>query len=147
MRDFCGTLLRGGRVVRWTARGLLIVAMLVGSVAVWTAIPVAGLWVASQLSDSFTEAPMGPYLVAALGIPLMMGLAGRGLGLLGGLYDRLTGVERPRGVVPIWRRSLRDAHSASQPTTRLERLMIVSVLIAWLVMAVWFFGFAGSPIG
>jgi hypothetical protein len=123
---------------------MLMAVMVVGSVAIWTVIPVAGLWVASQLSDSSTQMGVGPLLAAAAGIPAAMALAGKLLARVERLHMTLTGTARQARVVPTPRRSISDTRSAR--LTVLDRIMIASVLAAATAMAVWFFAFAPSSL-
>jgi hypothetical protein len=132
------------RIARPIAAAALIALMVVGSVAVWTAIPIAGLWVASQLSDSNVQMGAVPLLVAAGGIPAAMAFAIALLARVERLHMRVTGTAPQTRVVPAWQRSLGDSRSV--PLTLLDRIMIASVLVAMIAMAVWFFAFAGSSL-
>jgi hypothetical protein len=138
----------GGYDVEGIARPIaatsLMALMVVGSVAVWTVIPVAGLWVASQLSESPTQIGLVPVLAAAGGIPAAMTSAVKLLAHVDRLHMRLTGTTPQARVLPTWRRSLGD--SSSVPVTVLDTIMVASVLVAGVAMAVWFFAFAGSSL-
>jgi hypothetical protein len=133
------------RTVRPMATAALITVMVVGSLAVWTVIPIAGLWVASQLSDSNVQMGGLPLLVAAGGIPAAMLFTIALLARVERLHMRVTGTAPRARVVPAWRRSLGDSRSSVQ-LTLLDRIMIASVLMAVIAMAVWFFAFAGSSL-
>jgi hypothetical protein len=132
------------RIARPIANAALIALMVVGSFAVWTVIPIAGLWVASQLSDSNVQMGAVPLMVAAGGIPAAMLFAIALLARVERLHMRLTGAAPQARVVPAWRRSLGDSRSVQ--LTLLDRIMIASVLAAMIAMAVWFFAFAGSSL-
>jgi len=132
-------------LARMVAPTGLIVLMAVGSVVVWTAIPVAGIWLVSQLSDSYVQLPAGPTLAAAVGIPAAMALGVKLLAWLERVYLRVTGQPTPGVVVPAWRRSVSDSPSSS-PATVLEKIMVANVLVALIALIVWFFGFAGSSL-
>lgn len=132
------------RIARPVAAGALTALMAVGSVAIWTVIPVAGLWIASQLSDSFFQMGTVPLLATAAGIPAAMAFAGALLARAERLHMRLTETASQERVVPAWRRSLSD--SGSVRMTVLERLMVASALIALIAMVVWFFTSAGSSL-
>jgi hypothetical protein len=122
----------------------LIGLMALGSVAVWTVIPVAGLWVASRLTDSPVQIGTFSLLVAAVGIPAAMAFAGKLLARAEALYARVTRTAPQAQSLPAWRRSLSD--SGSVRTTVLEKIMVVSALMATVAMAVWFFVSAGSSL-
>ncbi|MEY2459778.1 MAG: hypothetical protein QOG30_1608 [Acidimicrobiaceae bacterium] len=131
---------RGRRPI---APAALTALMVVGSVAVWTVVPIAGLWVASQLTDSFTQMGVVPLLAVVVGIPAAMACAGKLLARIDRLHTHITGSTEGR-VVPATRRSLGD--SPSVRLTRLDKIMIASVLVAVTAMAVWFFAVAGSSV-
>jgi hypothetical protein len=133
------------RIARSAANAALITVMVVGSVAVWTVIPVAGLWVASQLGDSNGQIGVVPLLVAAGGIPAAMAFAIELLARVERLHTRLTGTAPQARVVPAWRRSLGDSRSSVRLTV-LDRIMVASVVVAAIAMTVWFFAFAGSSL-
>jgi hypothetical protein len=133
------------RIARPLAAAALITLMVVGSVAVWTVIPIAGLWVASQLSDSNVQMGVVPLLVAAGGIPAAMAFAIALLARVERLHMRVTGTAPQARVMPAWRRSLGDSRSSVRLTV-LDRIMIASALVAVIAMAVWFFAFAGSSL-
>jgi hypothetical protein len=132
------------RIVRPIAAAALMALMVAGSVALWTVIPIAGLWVASQLSDSFTQIGVVPVLAVAGGIPAAMAFAGKLLANVERLYMRVTGSVSQARIVPAWRRSLGDSRSVR--LTVLDRIMVASVLAAVIAMAVWFVAFAGSSL-
>jgi hypothetical protein len=124
----------------------LIAVMVLGSLAMWTAIPIAGLWIASQLTDSSTDIGIAPLIVVAVGIPAAMVLAARLLLRVEHRYIRVAGAgtASQSRLAPAWARGLGD--SSSVQLSVLTRIMVVSVLVAATAMAVWFFAFAGSSI-
>jgi hypothetical protein len=132
------------RIARPIAAAGLIALMVIGSVAVWTVIPIGGLWVASQLSDSNVRMGAVPLLVAAGGIPAAMAFAVALLARVERLHMRVTGTASQARVVPAWRRSLGDSRPVQ--LTVLDRIMVASVLVAVIAMGVWFFAFAGSSL-
>ena len=116
--------------------------MALGSVVMWIGVPLGLVYLASKLADS-PEPSMGPYLLIIVGLPLGMALVGKALGALNRAHIRVTGTEideyRPR-----WTRSVRGERHVERRGGVLDRVMIVSVGVAALLFAVWFFGFAGS---
>jgi hypothetical protein len=132
------------RIARPIAAAALIAVMVVGSLAVWTVIPIGGLWVASRLSDSNAQIGLVPLLVAAGGIPTAMVFAVELLARVERLHMRLTGSAPQARALSAWRRSLGDSRSVR--LTVLDRIMLASVLVAGIAMAVWFFAFAGSSL-
>jgi hypothetical protein len=130
--------------VRRPMAAALMALMVAGSVAVWTVIPIAGLWFASQLSGSFTQMGALQLLAAVAGIPAAMAIAGRLLVRVERLYLRVTGTAPQARALPAWRRSLGDSRAVR--LTVLDRIMVASVLMAVIAMAVWFVAFAGSSL-
>ncbi len=126
-------------------RPLLIVAMALGSVAMWIALPVGLVYLASQLTDS-TQPSLGPYLLILFGLPAGMALIGKGLGKLDRIYAAAGG-EVPQRYRPGWTRSMRGERESGRKWSILDRVMLASVALCLLAMGVWFFGgFAGSPL-
>lgn len=126
-------------------RFALIVAMALGSVAMWIGLPLGLVFLASQLTDS-TQPSMGPYLVVLFGLPAGMALIGKGLAKLDRMYAAAGG-EMPQRYRPGWTRSMRGERTSNRKWSVLDRVMLVSVILCLIAMAVWFFGgFAGSPL-
>ena len=124
---------RGG-VTRGLAASLIFVVMLLAALSIWTAIPLGWLYIGSKVSH--TQFPSsGPYFVVAW-------LIGR----LNDLYIRITGTNRLAPIRPAWLKSMRDSSPRVGGTTVVEAVLMGSVLLAALVMTVWFFLLAGSPI-
>lgn len=135
---------RSSTANRLTA-AVVATAMLLIALSLWTVIPLAWLWIGSQLAA--TQFPtLGPYAVVLFGVIASI-LAGAWLlGLLNELYLRLTGTH---DVVPIrlgWLRSLRDSSRTQHPPSVLETVIVGSVVIALVVFVIWFFTLAGSPL-
>jgi hypothetical protein len=122
----------------------LVALMAVGSVVMWLGVPLGLVYLASKLADT-PNPSMGPYLLIILGLPIGMALVGKGLGWLNRLHIRLTGAEVDE-YRPGWTRSLRGERVVNRRGGVLDRVMIVSVAVAAVAFAVWFFGFAGSSL-
>jgi hypothetical protein len=122
----------------------LVLLMAVGSVLMWVGVPLGLVYLASQLADT-PNPSLGPYLLVLIGLPVGMALIGKGLGALDRLHTRLTGIETDR-YRPGWTRSLRGEREGPRRGGVLDRVMVVSVAVALVAFAVWFFGFAGSSL-
>jgi hypothetical protein len=122
----------------------LVLLMAVGSVLMWLGLPVGLVYLASQLADT-PNPSLGPYLVVLIGLPVGMALIGKALGALDRLHTRITGIETDE-YRPAWTRSLRGERAPVRRGGVLDRVMIVSVALALVAFAVWFFGFAGSSL-
>jgi hypothetical protein len=110
----------------------------------WIGVPLALVYIASKLADS-PEPSMGPYLLIILGLPIGMAAVGKGLGALNRAHIRVTGAEVDE-YRPGWTRSMRGERTVDRRGGVLDKVMIISVAVAALCFAVWFFGFAGSSL-
>jgi hypothetical protein len=122
----------------------LVALMAVGSVVMWLGVPLALVFVASKLADT-PNPSLGPYLLIIIGLPVGMAVVGKALSALNRAHIRVTGTEVDE-YQPGWTRSLRGEREVSRRGGVLDRVMIVSVGVAAVVFAVWFFGFAGSSL-
>jgi hypothetical protein len=123
---------------------MLVVLMAVGSVVMWLGVPVGLIYLASRLADS-PEPSLGPYLLVLIGLPIGMAVIGKCLGALDRAHTRLTGAQTDQ-YRPGWTKSLRGERQTTRRGGILDRVMIVSVGVALVLFAVWFFGFAGSSL-
>lgn len=123
---------------------LIALVMLLAALSLWTVIPLAWLWIGSQVADSQFPS-VGPYAVVFFGALLSILVVAWMLGRLNEAYLKLTG---SRTVEPIrlgWMKSMRDSTRARQ-TTLLEAVIVGSVLLACVALGLWFFTLAGSPV-
>jgi len=119
------------------------------TVNIWTGAPLLALWVGSRAAGpsglSMTAVGVVIVVLAALVIALTA-LLGR----INARYDELSGRVAERRVSP-WMRSMRgereDYARQRQGTSAIERVVVYSVSAAVIVFNVWFFFFAGSPMG
>ena len=124
----------------------LVLLMAAGSIAMWLVTPALWIWVASRMTSS-TQPSAGPYLLVLAGTVVTMAVIGRGLGALNRAHQRLVGAHDERRRQAAWLRSMRGERPvAERPRGVLEVVMLVSAGVALAVMAVWFFGFAGSSL-
>jgi hypothetical protein len=127
------------------AAGLVFVAMLLAAFALWTAIPLSWVYIASKVSE--TQFPSGgPYAVVAVGILVSILFVAWLIGRLNNLYIRITGTNRLTPMRPTWLKSMRDTGSVQSSVTVVEAVLMGSVMLAALALTVWFFLLAGSPI-
>src|SRR5215218_9006762 len=122
----------------------LVVLMAIGSVVMWLGVPLSLIYLASKLADT-PNPSMGPYLLVLIGLPVGMAIIGKGLGALNRAHVRLTGAEVDT-YRPGWTRSMRGERTVDRRGGVLDRVMIISVALAGLAFAVWFFAFAGSSL-
>jgi hypothetical protein len=123
----------------------LILLMAVGSVFLWIGIPVGWIYAVSKLVNS-SQPSLGPYVLLIVGIPITMAIWGKILFGLDNAYARVTGQESEVRFRAPWLKSMRGERDTRRRLTVLEMTMIVSVSIALVGFAIWFFGFAGSSL-
>ena len=123
---------------------MLVALMALGSVVMWIGVPLGLIYLASRLADT-PNPSMGPYLLVLIGLPVGMAVIGKGLGALNRAHIRMTGAEVD-AYRPGWTRSMRAERKTDRRGGVLDRVMIISVALAGIAFAVWFFGFAGSSL-
>ena len=126
------------------AAWVLVALMAIGSVVMWLGVPIALIYAASKLADT-PNPSMGPYLLVLIGLPIGMALVGKALGALNRAHIRMTGAEVD-AYRPGWTRSMRGERKVDRRGGVLDRVMIISVVMAGVAFAIWFFGFAGSSL-
>ena len=119
--------------------------MAIGSVMMWLGLPVALVYLASQVADS-PRPSMGPYLLIIVGLPLGMMAIGKALGALDRYHGRITGLDDGRPEQAVWMKSMRGERERRRRRSVLDTVMVVSVGLALLLSAIWFFAFAGSSL-
>jgi len=129
---------------RLSALGL-IALMVVGSIALWIAIPIGWLWLGSQLQSSSSPS-LGPILLILAGIPCSMVVVAKALGRLNRKYAEITGTGGDVRFRAPWMRSMRGERGSGRPRTILDVVMVISVSLALLAMLLWFALFAGNPL-
>jgi hypothetical protein len=134
-------------LLRAMAMAALAIAIVAGSAFVWIGLPVLGLWLAGEL----TTTTQG-FLFATLGgIPPAMVGFGWLLYRLNAVYEGLRGGGR-RAPAPrdAWLVSHSDeprrVRRARAPRTLIDVAMTASAVAALVLMAIWFFFLAESPL-
>ena len=127
-------------------RSLLLAAMAVTAVNIWTGSPLLALWIGSRLQGTSGLSMGAVFAVIAVMVATSLGL----IRLLGERHDRLLGIPPgPRRQQP-WLRSLSGERTrdqrARQRVSALDVVLVGTVLIAALTFEVWFFFFSGSSI-
>src|SRR3954451_17398781 len=136
---------RTHRAGQGVAAALVFVAMLLAAFALWTAIPLSWVYIASKLSE--TQFPSGgPYAVVAVGIVTSLLFVAWLIGRLNNLYIRIPGTNRLAPMRPIWLKSMRDPSPVANSVTVVEAVLMASVMLAALALTLWFFLLAGSPL-
>ena len=133
------------KVVNRFAATIVVVAMIVAALSLWTVIPLSWVWIGSRVSQ--TQAPSGgPYMVVLVGIVISILLISWLISRLNRLYVRITGSYDVGAIRPRWLRSMRDEPERHDDPTVLETVIVSSVILAIMALMLWFFLLAGSPI-
>jgi hypothetical protein len=133
------------RAGRSAAATVLVAAMVVAALSMWTVIPYSWIWIGSQISK--TQDPAGgPYMVVLVGIVVSILVISWLLGRLNRLYVHLTGTNTVAPIRPAWLKSMRDDRGMPHQPTVLETVIVTSVILAVVAMAGWFLFLAGSPL-
>ena len=115
------------------AAALVFGLLVIGSFALWIVVPAGTVWVLSQVISS-TQAHYG---AAIIGVPLAMVCFAALLAWLSELHVRIVDSYAPPRA--HWRR---DGDRRGGP---LEPLLLISLAVALVGMAGWFFLFAENP--
>jgi hypothetical protein len=116
------------RLLLLSSSGLvLLVMMFVGSLVLWLGVPVAWLWIGSQVEGA-TRSLGAALAVAILGVTASIVVILPALGWLNSVHEEL--------------RVARGFESHGQ--TALEAVLVVSAAVALVAFGVWFFVFSGS---
>ena len=89
---------------------------------------------------------MGPYLLILIGLPVGMVAVGKLLGALDRYHGRITGLDDGKPQQAAWMKSMRGERERRRRRSVLDAVMMISVGVALVLSAVWFFGFAGSSL-
>lgn len=105
----------------------LLAMMVLGSVGLWVGVPLAWLWIASQVQDA----------TGSLGTAVAVALLG--------VVASIVGVAAVLSWLSGRHRELRVARGHIDPGTfALEVVMVCSAVLALVAFVVWFFGFSGT---
>jgi hypothetical protein len=128
----------------------IVVATAVAAVNVWTGAPLLAVWIGSHAQGGQVLSLRGVLIVLVV-LGVLAFLLAWALAWLHAKYDQLT--DRPATLTrtsPWYRRMrgelddhFRTRYSLSAP----ERVVAACVIAGVLALEIWFFFFAGSPIG
>jgi len=128
----------------------IVTATALAAINAWTGAPLLAVWVGSQVQSGRLLSMRGVVTVVAV-LAILMFLLGLALTWLSAKYDKLTGRPRLAGLTSPWQRAkrgdrvqdVRTRYGMSAP----EKVVVACVVTAVLVFEIWFFFFAGSPLG
>ena len=134
---------RQGEPSQATKAGLIAV-MVAGALAMWIANPAIWLLITAHLQSS-TQPRMGPYALMLFGIIITCVAIGKGISAVHRHYERITGSTPTVRLILPWRRSLRGGRSQKRetdgrmPTSALDVIMVISVVLAVITFTAWYF--------
>ena len=118
---------------------------------IWTGSPLLALWIGSRIQGEESQASMGSFAAVVGCLALFSVLLYQALKYVGHAYQEATGtLPTVRSHAP-WLRSMRGERPDYQGNTAsisgVERILVLTVILAAVAFEVWFFFFSGSPIG
>jgi hypothetical protein len=128
----------------------LVTASALCSINIWTGAPLLAIWVGSKVQEDSTSLSMGAVLSVIVVLAVLVFLLAWLISVINARYDEITGRPAAARRTSPWMRSMRDERE--EDTQRkygisgIERVVIISVVVAVLVAEVWFFFFAGSSL-
>jgi hypothetical protein len=133
----------------WPKRVVLAALIAIVSLNIWTGSPVLALWIGSRIQGDGPPKMSSIFVVAAVLAAVSLGLL-RVLAVLQEAYERATGQERSVRAHTPWLRSMageRPQYPGERAQlTMVERIIVISVVLAAVAFEVWFFFFATSPL-
>jgi hypothetical protein len=131
-------------VARWTGSTLTGLAV---AIVVALGVPLAWVWIASQLAGTKRELTPSLAIFITTGILVSYWLV---LLLGSALRRRSVGEDEERARLRrmSWNRSFRDEplNATNRGSDPIERLFIAVAVLAIIAFEIWFFFFAGSPL-
>jgi predicted secreted protein len=123
--------------------------MAVVALNIWTGSPLLALWVGSKVQGGGPPS-MGAFGMVVLVLAVLSFALYQLMKMIGRAYDEATGVKPGARTHSPWLRSMRGERrdlpgAATLPVTALERVVVITVLLAAVAFEIWFFFFAGSP--
>jgi hypothetical protein len=117
----------------------------------WTGSPLLALWIGSKVQSGDSQASMSAVFVIILCLVVFS------IGLYQALKYVMHAYREATGTLPTvrthapWLRSMRgerpEYQAAAASISGIERIIVVSVVLAAVAFETWFFFFSGSPIG
>ena len=127
----------------------LIVAMSLLALSIWTANPLAWLWIASQM-ESGGPPTMSAIAAMVVGVALTTIAIAKGLAWLNSIYRGLYATKPTVKVHLAWLRSMRGERARETgPAVELNVLDVILILSVFAVIGLyeaWFLFFSTSPI-
>lgn len=121
----------------------LILAMSLGTLLLWTAVPALWVWIAGRTAR-VSQSDMSSFALIFIGIPITMVVVGKGLVRLERRYTERYDLDaRPRSTRARWLQSLRG-DTPDESATMLDKILIINVALALITATIWFALFSGG---
>lgn len=128
----------------------LVAASALVSINIWTGAPLLAVWVGSKVQGSLSGLSMTAVFTVVVVLAVAVGLLAWLLTWINAAYDELAGREPVARQTSPWLRSMRGEREVDvrrrHGISAIERVVVVTVVLAVLVFEVWFFFFAGSSL-
>jgi hypothetical protein len=128
----------------------LVVASALVTINIWTGAPLFSVWVGSKIQGSTTNLSMGAVFAVIGLLAALVTLLAWLLGNINAAYDDLTGRPHKHRKTSPWLRSMRGERERDlreqAGISPIERVVVISVVLAALAFEIWFFFFAGSSL-
>ena len=128
----------------------LVAASALCSINMWTGAPLLAVWVGSKVQGNLNNLSMTAILAVVVVLGGLVFLLAWAVSWLNAKYDEVTGRDQGARHTSPWLRSMRDEREADTRQkyriSPVERVLVISVILAVLAFEVWFFFFAGSSL-
>jgi len=128
----------------------LVAASALCSINMWTGAPLLAVWVGSKVQGNLNNLSMTAIFSVVVVLGAAVFLLAWAVSWINAKYDEVTG--RPQGGrhTSPWLRSMRDEREADTRQkyriSPVERVLVISVVLAVLAFEAWFFFLAGSSL-
>ena len=129
-------------------RLLLVAAMALASVNLFTGAPLLGIWVGAQVQGESGGLSMTAVLAVVVVMALVCAALVWALNRMGAAHDTLIGRPAARRQT-TWMRPFNSGSARAQQAglRMLDKVLVGAVVLAGLAFEAWFFFFAGSSLG
>lgn len=114
--------------------------MFLGSMGMWLGAPVLWLWLAGR-NSAVSQTAMGSLVLILIGIPVTMVAIGK---LLARLDDRYTAQYGRGEAINDRARWLHGVRGDGEEPSMLDKVMVISVGIALVLVGLWFLLYSGG---
>ncbi|HET9120498.1 MAG TPA: hypothetical protein VFN72_08180 [Solirubrobacterales bacterium] len=128
----------------------LVAASALCSINMWTGAPLLAVWVGSKVQGNLNNLSMAAIFSVVVVLGAAVFLLAWAVSWINAKYDEVTGRRQGARHTSPWLRSMRDEREADTRQkyriSPVERVLVISVVLAVLAFEVWFFFFAGSSL-